>query len=87
MAYTDTSFFAKLKSDFLDSIFSFLNMLVLGIILMLLVPNIFEKIKTYGKESNNNRDIEHKKEQKENQRYTAGYQADKRVKKKSETGH
>ena len=45
------SFFAKLKSDFLDSIFSFLNMLVLGLILMLLVPKIFEKIKTYGKES------------------------------------
>ena len=45
------SFLAKLKADFLDGILSFCNMLVLGILLMIFVPKIFEKISNYGKDS------------------------------------
>lgn len=39
------------KSKLFGNLFSFANMLVLGLLLMLLVPKIFERISSFGKES------------------------------------
>lgn len=43
--------FDSFKSRLFGNLFSFANMLVVGLLLLLLVPKLFEKISGYGKES------------------------------------